>query len=76
MANNRLNLQCHRCGSTVTIARLQVGMGSEWLPSRVSPEEYEAWLKEHSHCGEDPEAGLWVGLDCENTEALAIDRNP
>ncbi len=76
MANNRLLLMCTRCNSNTTIARLQVGMESIWLPSRTSYDEYEDWLMQHSQCGGDDDPGLRVGLDCECTQALTIDRNP
>ena len=75
MANNRLFLVCVHCGESITIARLQVGMESTWLPSRVMSDEYEAWLSTHSQCDPDV-AGLHVALDSENTDSLWIDRNP
>jgi hypothetical protein len=72
MANNRLLLRCVRCATDIPIARLQVGMGSTWLPSRTPPVEYTAWLATHSHCGDPEEAGLRVTLASENADSLIL----
>jgi len=66
MANNRLFLHCNRCNDAVTIARLQVGMEHEWLPSRTTLDNYEVWLLKHSNCGD----GLNVKLTSENDTGL------
>lgn len=71
MANNRLLLRCMVCAAELPIARLQVGMGTIWLPSRMAIEEYEQWLTQHSTCSED-EPGLHVILVGENAEALYL----
>lgn len=73
MANNRLFLTCVRCGSDITIARLQVGMESTWLPSRTREAAYEEWLETHSHCGNEP-GGLSVRLTSES--GLCVDVRP
>jgi len=70
MANNRLLLKCDRDGSTITIARLSVGMGDTWSPSRTATAEYEGWLETHSQCCEG--SGLAVSLEGECDWALTI----
>lgn len=45
-------------------------MDGIWLPSRVKPEEYEAWLLTHGT--HDGQRVLDVGLGSENRDSLCI----
>ena len=74
MANNRLMLACQRCvgdaDATLVIARLSVGNGPVWTPSREKPADVETWLETHSTCHDG--YGLDVRLTSETNLAILL----